>query len=192
MVRFSLTLFQVLQCDRQASDSDSGPTAENQSTALGPGRDTSDSLSRFSFISKYLFCHSLLGGYTKYYKHLTVLTKTYNVSYFLHLKLLTDLLTLTLPNTKSWPSIWILLKLKWPGIIIGISVIVPVGIFHCRLFHVWAALVEKASWVLYNPLEPQNSCIFHRSPVVFLFIKALREGGAKRRSTLERRHGSVN
>jgi len=50
--RFPRSLCQVLQCERQASDSDSGPTAENQSAALGPGRDTSDSLSRFTFISK--------------------------------------------------------------------------------------------------------------------------------------------
>uniref|UniRef100_G3QAX8 Actin filament-associated protein 1-like 1 n=1 Tax=Gasterosteus aculeatus aculeatus TaxID=481459 RepID=G3QAX8_GASAC len=46
IIQRKLELDKVLQCDRQASDSDSGPTAENQSTALGPGRDTSDSLSR--------------------------------------------------------------------------------------------------------------------------------------------------
>lgn len=43
--------FQVLQCDRLASDSDSGPTADSQSIAQGPGRDTTDSLSMFTFIS---------------------------------------------------------------------------------------------------------------------------------------------
>ncbi|XP_077961343.1 actin filament-associated protein 1-like 1 isoform X3 [Gasterosteus aculeatus] len=46
IIQRKLELDKVLQCDRQASDSDSGPTAENQPTALGPGRDTSDSLSR--------------------------------------------------------------------------------------------------------------------------------------------------
>ncbi|XP_068457444.1 actin filament-associated protein 1-like 1 [Clinocottus analis] len=46
IIQRKLELDKVLQCDRQASDSDSGPTAENQSTALGPGRDVSDSLNR--------------------------------------------------------------------------------------------------------------------------------------------------
>lgn len=41
-----LELDKVLQSERQASDSDSGPTADSQSTA--PGRDTTDSLSRFN------------------------------------------------------------------------------------------------------------------------------------------------
>ncbi|XP_039634414.1 actin filament-associated protein 1-like 1 isoform X2 [Perca fluviatilis] len=46
IIQRKLELDKVLQCDRQASDSDSGPTAENQSTAQGPGRDTIDSLNR--------------------------------------------------------------------------------------------------------------------------------------------------
>lgn len=40
------SLTQVLHSERQASDSDSGPTADGQPAA--PGRDNSDSLSRFS------------------------------------------------------------------------------------------------------------------------------------------------
>ncbi|XP_078122216.1 actin filament-associated protein 1-like 1 [Sander vitreus] len=46
IIQRKLELDKVLQCDRQASDSDSGPTAENQSTAQGPGRDTIDSMNR--------------------------------------------------------------------------------------------------------------------------------------------------
>ncbi|XP_034405878.1 actin filament-associated protein 1-like 1 [Cyclopterus lumpus] len=46
IIQRKLELDKVLQCERQASDSDSGPTAENQSAALGPGRDISDSLNR--------------------------------------------------------------------------------------------------------------------------------------------------
>ncbi|KAA8586764.1 hypothetical protein FQN60_000600 [Etheostoma spectabile] len=46
IIQRKLELDKVLQCDRQASDSDSGPTAENQSTVQGPGRDTIDSLNR--------------------------------------------------------------------------------------------------------------------------------------------------
>ncbi|KAK2828177.1 hypothetical protein Q5P01_019211 [Channa striata] len=42
----ALELDKVLQSDRQASDSDSGPTAESQSTAPGAGRDTTDSINR--------------------------------------------------------------------------------------------------------------------------------------------------
>ncbi|KAK9536450.1 hypothetical protein VZT92_006226 [Zoarces viviparus] len=46
IIQRKLELDKMLQSDRQASDSDSGPTAENQSTAQGPGRDPSDSLNR--------------------------------------------------------------------------------------------------------------------------------------------------
>ncbi|XP_041657801.1 actin filament-associated protein 1-like 1 [Cheilinus undulatus] len=46
IIQRKLELDKVLQCDRQASDSDSGPTADNQSTAQGPGRDWTDSLNR--------------------------------------------------------------------------------------------------------------------------------------------------
>lgn len=42
IIQRKMELDKVLQCDRQASDSDSGPTAESQ----GLGRDTTDSLSR--------------------------------------------------------------------------------------------------------------------------------------------------
>lgn len=46
IIQRKLELDKVLQCERQASDSDSGPTTENQPTAQGPGRDTMDSLNR--------------------------------------------------------------------------------------------------------------------------------------------------
>uniref|UniRef100_A0A3B4VE43 Actin filament-associated protein 1-like 1 n=1 Tax=Seriola dumerili TaxID=41447 RepID=A0A3B4VE43_SERDU len=46
IIQRKLELDKVLQSERQASDSDSGPTADNQSTAHVPGRDTTDSLSR--------------------------------------------------------------------------------------------------------------------------------------------------
>ncbi|XP_068187544.1 actin filament-associated protein 1-like 1 isoform X2 [Antennarius striatus] len=46
MIKRKLELDKVLQCDRQASDSDSGPTAESQPFVQGPGRDTIDSLNR--------------------------------------------------------------------------------------------------------------------------------------------------
>ncbi|XP_029304802.1 actin filament-associated protein 1-like 1b isoform X2 [Cottoperca gobio] len=46
IIQRKLELDKVLQCERQASDSDSGPTAESQSTAQGAGRDTIDSLNR--------------------------------------------------------------------------------------------------------------------------------------------------
>ncbi|XP_035523088.1 actin filament-associated protein 1-like 1, partial [Morone saxatilis] len=46
IIQRKLELDKVLQCDRQASDSDSGPTADSQSTVQGPGRDTTDSLNR--------------------------------------------------------------------------------------------------------------------------------------------------
>ncbi|XP_047462706.1 actin filament-associated protein 1-like 1 [Mugil cephalus] len=46
IIQRKLELDKVLQCDRPASDSDSGPTADTQSTAHGPGRDTTDSLSK--------------------------------------------------------------------------------------------------------------------------------------------------
>ncbi|XP_026184224.1 actin filament-associated protein 1-like 1b [Mastacembelus armatus] len=46
IIQRKLELDKVLQSDRQASDSDSGPTADTQSTAHGPGRDTTDSLNR--------------------------------------------------------------------------------------------------------------------------------------------------
>lgn len=42
--------FQVMQCDRQVSDSDSGPTADSQTA--GPGRDPTDPLSRFAFLRR--------------------------------------------------------------------------------------------------------------------------------------------
>lgn len=44
---------QVLQSERQASDSDSGPTADSQATAHGSGRDTTDSLSTWTFTSSF-------------------------------------------------------------------------------------------------------------------------------------------
>ncbi|XP_074467047.1 actin filament-associated protein 1-like 1b isoform X1 [Sebastes fasciatus] len=46
IIQRKLELDKVLLCERQASDSDSGPTAENQSIAQGSGRDTIDSLNR--------------------------------------------------------------------------------------------------------------------------------------------------
>uniref|UniRef100_A0A8D2ZMG6 Actin filament-associated protein 1-like 1 n=1 Tax=Scophthalmus maximus TaxID=52904 RepID=A0A8D2ZMG6_SCOMX len=46
IIQRKLELDKVLQSDRQASDSDSGPTADSQSTAHAPGRDTTDSLNR--------------------------------------------------------------------------------------------------------------------------------------------------
>ncbi|KAG7516226.1 hypothetical protein JOB18_026033 [Solea senegalensis] len=46
MIQRKLELDKVLQSERQASDSDSGPTADCQSTAHVPGRDTVDSLNR--------------------------------------------------------------------------------------------------------------------------------------------------
>uniref|UniRef100_UPI0037E7B9A7 actin filament-associated protein 1-like 1 n=1 Tax=Semicossyphus pulcher TaxID=241346 RepID=UPI0037E7B9A7 len=46
IIQRKLELDKVLQCDRQASDSDSGPTADSQSAAQGPGRDSTDSLNR--------------------------------------------------------------------------------------------------------------------------------------------------
>ncbi|XP_038564884.1 actin filament-associated protein 1-like 1 [Micropterus salmoides] len=46
IIQRKLEIDKVLQCDRQASDSDSGPTADSQSTAQGLGRDTTDSLNR--------------------------------------------------------------------------------------------------------------------------------------------------
>lgn len=39
---------QMLQSDRQTSDSDSGPVADSQSNAYGAGRDITDSLSMSS------------------------------------------------------------------------------------------------------------------------------------------------
>ncbi|XP_028277020.1 actin filament-associated protein 1-like 1 [Parambassis ranga] len=46
IIQRKLELDKALQHDRQASDSDSGPTADGQSTAHGPGLDTTDSLKR--------------------------------------------------------------------------------------------------------------------------------------------------
>ncbi|XP_041865193.1 actin filament-associated protein 1-like 1 [Melanotaenia boesemani] len=46
IIQRKLELDKMLQSDRQASDSDSMPTADSQSTAQGPGRDTTDSLNR--------------------------------------------------------------------------------------------------------------------------------------------------
>ncbi|XP_029957435.1 actin filament-associated protein 1-like 1b [Salarias fasciatus] len=46
IIQRKLELDKVLQSDRQASDSDSGPTAESQSTAHGAGRDATDTLNR--------------------------------------------------------------------------------------------------------------------------------------------------
>ncbi|KAM9847175.1 actin filament-associated protein 1-like 1 [Aulostomus maculatus] len=46
IIQRKLELDKVLQSDRQASDSDSGPTVDSQSTAHGAGRDATDSLSR--------------------------------------------------------------------------------------------------------------------------------------------------
>ncbi|KAF3705670.1 Actin filament-associated protein 1-like 1 [Channa argus] len=46
IIQRKLELDKVLQSDRQASDSDSGPAADIQSTAPGQGRDTTDSLNR--------------------------------------------------------------------------------------------------------------------------------------------------
>ncbi|CAI5643143.1 unnamed protein product [Oreochromis niloticus] len=46
IIQRKLELDKVLQSDRQASDSDSGPTADSQATAHGSGRDTTDSLNR--------------------------------------------------------------------------------------------------------------------------------------------------
>lgn len=49
--KYDVTLFvQVLQCERQASDSDSGPTADSHSITQGPGRDSTDTLSTFTSI----------------------------------------------------------------------------------------------------------------------------------------------
>ncbi|XP_006785254.1 actin filament-associated protein 1-like 1 [Neolamprologus brichardi] len=44
IIQRKLELDKVLQSERQASDSDSGPTADSQATAHGSGRDTTDSL----------------------------------------------------------------------------------------------------------------------------------------------------
>ncbi|XP_004550337.1 actin filament-associated protein 1-like 1 isoform X1 [Maylandia zebra] len=46
IIQRKLELDKVLQSERQASDSDSGPTADSQATAHGSGRDTTDSLNR--------------------------------------------------------------------------------------------------------------------------------------------------
>uniref|UniRef100_A0A3Q2Q1P1 Actin filament-associated protein 1-like 1 n=2 Tax=Fundulus heteroclitus TaxID=8078 RepID=A0A3Q2Q1P1_FUNHE len=46
IIQRKLELDKVLQSDRQTSDSDSGPVGDSQSSAHGPGRDFSDSLSR--------------------------------------------------------------------------------------------------------------------------------------------------
>ncbi|CAJ1063591.1 actin filament-associated protein 1-like 1 [Xyrichtys novacula] len=46
IIQRKLELDKILQSDRPASDSDSGPTAESQSTSQGPGRDSTDSLNR--------------------------------------------------------------------------------------------------------------------------------------------------
>ncbi|KAF7206264.1 actin filament-associated protein 1-like 1b [Nothobranchius furzeri] len=46
IIQRKLELDKMLQADRQTSDSDSGPTGDLQSTALGPGRDITDSLNR--------------------------------------------------------------------------------------------------------------------------------------------------
>ncbi|XP_026228355.1 actin filament-associated protein 1-like 1 [Anabas testudineus] len=46
IIQRKLELDKMLQSERQASDSDSGPTAESQSSAHGTGRDTTDSLNR--------------------------------------------------------------------------------------------------------------------------------------------------
>uniref|UniRef100_A0A3Q1DFX4 Actin filament-associated protein 1-like 1 n=1 Tax=Amphiprion ocellaris TaxID=80972 RepID=A0A3Q1DFX4_AMPOC len=46
IIQRKLELDKMLQLDRQASDSDSGPTADSQSTLHGTGRDTTDSLNR--------------------------------------------------------------------------------------------------------------------------------------------------
>lgn len=46
IIQRKLELDKVLQSERQASDSDSGPTADGQATAHGSGRDTTDSLNR--------------------------------------------------------------------------------------------------------------------------------------------------
>ncbi|XP_076017537.1 actin filament-associated protein 1-like 1 [Genypterus blacodes] len=46
IIQRKLELDKVLQADRQVSDSDSGPMGDGLSTAQGPGRDTTDSLSR--------------------------------------------------------------------------------------------------------------------------------------------------
>ncbi|XP_072231414.1 actin filament-associated protein 1-like 1b [Leuresthes tenuis] len=46
IIQRKLELDKMLQADRQASDSDSGPTADNQSTGHVPGREATDSLNR--------------------------------------------------------------------------------------------------------------------------------------------------
>ncbi|KAL3042663.1 hypothetical protein OYC64_020561 [Pagothenia borchgrevinki] len=46
IIQRKLEIDKVLQCERQASDSDSGPIAEQQLTAHGAGRDSIDSLNR--------------------------------------------------------------------------------------------------------------------------------------------------
>ncbi|KAF7662524.1 hypothetical protein LDENG_00233740 [Lucifuga dentata] len=46
IIQRKLELDKVLQSDRQASDSDSGPTGDSLSTGQGPGQDTTDSLNR--------------------------------------------------------------------------------------------------------------------------------------------------
>uniref|UniRef100_A0A3Q1H008 Actin filament-associated protein 1-like 1 n=1 Tax=Acanthochromis polyacanthus TaxID=80966 RepID=A0A3Q1H008_9TELE len=46
IIQRKLELDKMLQLDRQASDSDSGPTADSQPTLHGTGRDTTDSLNR--------------------------------------------------------------------------------------------------------------------------------------------------
>ncbi|KAM7398238.1 hypothetical protein PAMA_006235 [Pampus argenteus] len=46
IIQRKLELDKMLQSDRQASDSESGATLDTQSTAQGPGRDTTDTLSR--------------------------------------------------------------------------------------------------------------------------------------------------
>ncbi|XP_008281437.1 actin filament-associated protein 1-like 1 [Stegastes partitus] len=53
IIQRKLELDKMLQSDRQASDSDSGPTADSQSTTHGTGRDTIDSLSRCKLIESY-------------------------------------------------------------------------------------------------------------------------------------------
>ncbi|KAM9333855.1 actin filament-associated protein 1-like 1 [Pholidichthys leucotaenia] len=46
IIQRKLELDKVLQSEKQASDSDSGPTADSQPTTQGPGKDTTDSFNR--------------------------------------------------------------------------------------------------------------------------------------------------
>ncbi|CAG11747.1 unnamed protein product, partial [Tetraodon nigroviridis] len=53
IIQRKLELDKVMLCDRQMSDSDSGPTAEHQ--IVGPGRDATDSLSMFTFNRRSIY-----------------------------------------------------------------------------------------------------------------------------------------